>query len=122
MKFYKCNICGNVATKLDDSGVPLVCCGEVMNTMVANTTDGAGEKHVPVVSIDKDIVTVKVGEVTHPMEDKHYIPFIVVETEKGFLTSFLKPGNEPMATFKTSDKVVRVYEYCNLHGLWKVDL
>lgn len=38
-----------------------------MVELTANTTDAALEKHVPVLSIDGDILTAKVGEVAHPM-------------------------------------------------------
>ena len=35
----------------------------------------------------------------------------------------LKPGTAPTAVFNLNgDKPLAVYEYCNLHGLWKADL
>ena len=88
--------------------------------LVANTTDAAGEKHVPVVSIDGDKVVVKVGEVEHPSVPAHYIEFIVLETNTGIHTKWLKPGMKPEGVFKLVDgeKVLAAYEYCNLHGLW----
>ena len=46
LKFYKCMHCGNIAIKPFDAGVPLVCCGEKMTELTANTTDAAVEKHV----------------------------------------------------------------------------
>lgn len=60
-KFYKCAKCGNIISKYVDSGVPVVCCGEPMMELVANSTDAAGEKHVPVVEVNGNKVTVKVG-------------------------------------------------------------
>ena len=73
MKLYKCMHCGNVVEKVLDKGVPVVCCGEPMVELVANTTDAATEKHVPVLSIEGDVLTVKVGEVAHPMKEEHLI-------------------------------------------------
>ena len=121
IKFLKCSHCGNVVTYLVDKGVPLVCCGEKMTELVPNTTDAAGEKHVPVVKKEGNIVTVTVGSVEHPMLDEHYIMFIVLETKKGYQKADLKPQDKPVASFLLAedDEVVAAYEYCNLHGLWK---
>ncbi|MBQ6693055.1 MAG: desulfoferrodoxin, partial [Clostridia bacterium] len=60
-KFYICSHCGNIITKIHDSKVPVVCCGEKMEELVPNTTDAAVEKHVPVVSVEGSKVTVTVG-------------------------------------------------------------
>ena len=86
--------------------------------LIANTVDAAQEKHVPVIAVDNDIVTVKVGSVEHPSLPAHYIEFIVLVTETGMQMKWLKPGDKPEAVFKTGDKVIRAFEYCNLHGLW----
>ena len=120
MKFYICEHCGNIITKINDSGVPVVCCGEPMKELVPGATDGALEKHVPAVTIDGNTVTVQIGEVEHPMAAEHYIQFISLETEQGCQKKTLKPGDKPTAQFilADGDKPVAVYEYCNLHGLW----
>ena len=44
-----------------------------MIELVANTSDGATEKHVPQVTIEGDILTATVGSIEHPMTDDHYI-------------------------------------------------
>jgi superoxide reductase len=121
-KFYRCNHCGNVIEKHVDSKVPVVCCGEKMQELVANTVDASTEKHVPVVTkVDDCTIKVQVGSVEHPMLPEHHISFIYVETENGGMKINLK--DKPEATFCTcSDKPVAVYEYCNLHGLWKTEL
>ncbi len=120
MKFYKCETCGNIITKLNDSGVPVVCCGKPMTELVPGSVDAAQEKHVPAVTVSGNKVSVQVGEVEHPMLDEHYIQFIVLETATGFQKKTLKPGEKPVAEFLLADgeKAVAVYEYCNLHGLW----
>lgn len=89
--------------------------------LTANTTDGAYEKHVPVIEQDGNTVIVKVGSVEHPSLAEHYIEWILLETERGFQIHYLKPGMKPEAIFLTNEKVVAAYEYCNLHGLWKVE-
>lgn len=123
-KFYKCNHCGNVIVKQVDSGVPVVCCGQKMEELVANTVDASQEKHVPVVTkIDDCKIKVQVGSVEHPMVEEHHIAFIYVETENGGMRISLKVPEKPEAVFCTcNDKPVAVYEYCNLHGLWKTVL
>ena len=120
MTFYKCEHCGNIIAHINDSGVRCVCCGEEMKPLVPNTSDGAGEKHVPVIKIDGHTVTVSVGSVEHPMLDAHYIMWIMLETKDGRQRKSLKPGEKPVATFALTegDEVIAAYEYCNLHGLW----
>lgn len=123
-KFYKCNHCGNVIEKSVDSGVPVVCCGHKMEELVANTVDASQEKHVPVVTkVDDCKIKIQVGSVEHPMIEEHHIAFIYVETENGGMHISLKVNGKPEAVFCTcNDKPVAVYEYCNLHGLWKTAL
>lgn len=121
LKFYVCKHCGNIIIYVKNAGVPVICCGEKMVEIVPNTSDGAGEKHVPVVTKDGNTVTVKVGSVEHPMLDVHFIEWIALATNKGCYTKRLKPGQEPVAKFvlDADEEVVNAYEYCNLHGLWK---
>ncbi len=121
-KFYKCNTCGNVITKVVDSKVPVVCCGKPMTELVPNTVDAATEKHVPVVTwLDDKRIKVEVGSVAHPMLDEHHISFIYVETLDGGIRVDLK--DKPEAVIYVGDtKPVAVYEYCNLHGLWMTKL
>lgn len=89
--------------------------------LTANTTDGAHEKHVPVIEQNGDTVTIKVGSIEHPSLPEHYIEWILLETEQGFQIHYLKPGMKPEAAFLTNEKVKAAYEYCNLHGLWKAE-
>lgn len=121
MKFYVCNHCGNIVHFVKNKGVPVVCCGEKMSELIPGTSDGAAEKHVPEVKVDGNKVTVTVGSVAHPMQDVHYIEWVILETEKGYQKVDLKPDQAPVAEFivPEGDKPVAAYEYCNLHGLWK---
>ena len=123
MKIFKCAKCNNMISYLNKDECDVKCCGETMVELVPNTSDGAGEKHVPVISVDGKKVTVKVGEVAHPMLDAHYITWVIIETKEGSQIKYLKPGDEPQAEFvlSDSDELVAAYEYCNLHGLWKAE-
>ena len=121
-KFYKCRHCGNVIQKHVDSKVPVVCCGEPMQELIPNTVDASNEKHVPVVTrLDDCRIKVEVGSVPHPMLPEHHIAFIYVEMENGGIRIDLK--DQPEAVICTGGgKPTAVYEYCNLHGLWKTEL
>lgn len=121
MKFYICDHCGNIVEKIVDSGVPIVCCGEEMRELEPGVTDGATEKHVPVYTVDGNIVKVQIGSEKHPMLPEHYIEWIALKTKQGYQRKMLKPGEEPVVCFALcdGDEVEEVYEYCNLHGLWK---
>jgi len=123
MKFYYCRHCGNIVIYAHQSNVPVVCCGEEMQEMIPGTIDASREKHVPVISINGNLVTVKVGSVEHPMEEKHFIAFVVLETKNGYQYKALKPGDKPEAVFALipGDKPSAAWEFCNLHGLWKAE-
>lgn len=120
---YKCNACGNIVLAIHEGGGDLVCCGEEMVLMKENTVDAAVEKHVPEVTKDGDKLTVKVGSVAHPMEEKHYIEWIDVMVGDVCLTKILKPGDAPEHTFCLCglEGDISVRAYCNLHGLWKAE-
>ncbi len=122
MKFYRCAHCGNIVVYLENSGVPVMCCGQKMEEIIPGSVDAAAEKHVPVIFVSEDKVTVKVGDVPHPMLPEHHIAWIVLQTKDGFQIKNLDPAGAPEAEFSVSgDEVVAAYEYCNLHGLWKAE-
>ncbi len=122
MKFYRCSHCGNIIAFLENKGVPVMCCGQKMDEIIPGSVDAAAEKHVPVIKVDGNTVTVCVGDVAHPMTEPHHIAWIVLETEHGFQKKDLDSTGEPWAVFAlTDDKAVAAYAYCNLHGLWKQD-
>lgn len=124
MKFAICNHCGNIVTFVQDAGVKLVCCGEKMTELTANTTDAAQEKHVPVVEVNGQEVKVTVGSTLHPMTEAHLIQWVALETKEGVQIKHLTHEQAPVATFAITagDAPVAAYEYCNLHGLWKKEL
>ena len=120
-RFYICKHCGNIVTKVKDSGVPVVCCGETMTELVPGTVDASLEKHVPVYTVDGNSVHVTVGAVEHPMQPEHYIEWISLQTKQGSQHKALCPDDKPELCFTLceGDEVEAVYAYCNLHGLWK---
>ena len=123
MKFYICKHCGNLVAMINDAGVNPVCCGEKMHLLEPNTVEASGEKHVPVVSVENGVLHVNVGAVDHPMADEHHIGWVYVETDKGGMLRHLTPGSDPHAAFVLGEeKPVKVYAYCNLHGLWATEV
>ncbi len=118
-QIYKCEICGNIVEVVHVGGGQLICCNQPMDLLEENSTDAAQEKHVPVIEKSGSKVTVKIGSVTHPMEEKHYIEFIEVLADGKVYRKFLNPGDAPEATFEVEAEKVTARGYCNLHGLWK---
>lgn len=119
---YKCNICGNIAVMVHSGQGEMVCCGQPMQLLTENTVDASYEKHVPFIEVDGSTVKVRVGSVSHPMEEKHYIEWIEIIAGDRSYRAFLKPGDLPKATFVgIEDKEFTAREYCNLHGLWRAD-
>lgn len=123
-KFLFCAHCGNIVGKIYDSGVKIVCCGEEMQELVANTVDASREKHLPVVSVVDNEVTVTIGSVFHPMIAEHYISWVYLELESGGQRKCLVIGNDPVVKFALApnDKLLSVYAYCNIHGLWQTKI
>ena len=124
VRFFKCNTCGKIIELITkENNIPTICCGQPMVELKANTIDAALEKHVPVVEITDNVVNVQVGSTIHPMTKEHLISFIVVVTDKNIYRKDLTYLDEPKASFVlNNEKVLKVYEYCNLHGLWVKEL
>ncbi len=122
-KFYICEHCGNIVGLIHDSGVPLVCCGQKMTKLEPGTVEASVEKHLPVVSVEGDIVKVSVGSVLHPMTEEHNISWVYLLTDRGGQRKCLSATDEPVVEFSLkNEEPVAVYAYCNLHGLWKTDI
>ena len=119
-EIYRCTVCGNIV-EVVNPGSALSCCGQPMKIMKENTTDGAKEKHVPVIEKIEGGYKVSVGSVEHPMLPEHYIQWIELLTPTNVLRHELKPGEKHEAVFlsEADAEDVTAREYCNLHGLWK---
>jgi len=119
-QIFKCELCGNMVESVHAGGGELVCCGQPMKRFVENTVDAAREKHVPVLQKVAGGYSVKVGDVAHPMEEKHYIEWIeLIADDTQIYRKHLKPGEKAEANFKIDATEITVRAYCNLHGLWK---
>lgn len=122
-KFYICEHCGNIVGMVNDGGVPMMCCGQKMKELVPNTVEASVEKHIPVVTVENNLITVKIGSAPHPMVEEHHILWVYLKTDRGGQRKCLAVGSEPTVTFAVSDeKPLSVYAYCNLHGLWKAEI
>ena len=118
IKYYKCPVCGNIIEVVNGNVSRVKCCNQELVLLNANTEDAAVEKHVPVYEKDGEEIIVKVGEVIHPMEEKHYITFISLVTDSKVIRVDLNPGDKPEVRLPYEKDAI-IYEYCNLHGLWK---
>lgn len=122
-RFYFCKSCGNLAFMAIVSGVTPYCCGIEMEKLKENTSDGSHEKHVPVIEEKKcHSLKVRVGTSPHPMSKEHGIRFICLETTLGGIIHYLSDNDLPETSFMFEGKPKAVYAYCNIHGLWKVDV
>lgn len=118
-QIYKCSVCGNIVELVHVGGGTLVCCGKPMEELKENSTDGAVEKHVPIIEKGLNSVTIKVGSVAHPMEPEHYIEWIELLVDDKVDRQYLKPGDKPEARFNIIGHNMSARAYCNLHGLWR---
>lgn len=123
MTFCLCKHCGNLVGLINNAGVPMVCCGEKMTVLTANTVEASNEKHIPVVKVDGGLVHIEVGSVLHPMIAEHLIEWVYIQTTRGGHRKNLLAGEQPIVEFSlVNEELVAAYAYCNLHGLWKAEL
>ena len=115
---YECSVCKAVVEVVRGGGGTLVCCKQPMDLLSENTTDAAQEKHVPVIEKVEGGFKVSVGKTAHPMSRSHFIGFIDLIDDSRTTRHYLKPGEDPVATFMTDAKKVTARAWCNLHGLW----
>ncbi len=122
MTFYKCETCGNIIVYANNSGVPVFCCGEKMKPIESSV--GSTEKHIPMITYNKNEVVVSVSTISHPMTEEHYIAWIALETSKGVTVKYVREQDIARARFEIEDgeEIVAAYAYCNLHGLWSTDI
>ncbi len=124
MKYFLCNICGNLIELINIGGGKLVCCGEPMTELIPKTDDVGNEKHLPVVEVNGKVITVKIGSVEHPMTEEHYIDWISIHYNNKVQRLKLNHTEKPVAVFDIDEEydTLEVYSYCNIHGLWKKEV
>ena len=118
MYFKRCEICQELII-LKHPNDSFFCCGKQMQDILPNKEEFSFEKHIPVYSKKENQYEVRVGSVLHPMEEKHFIEWILIETKDGFSIQYLK--DQPIANF-VIEEAIAIYAYCNIHGLWKQEL
>lgn len=122
-RFFICEHCGNLVGMIHNSGVSVVCCGQKMTELVPGTVEASHEKHIPVVAVEGNTVTVAVGSVEHPMTAEHHIAWVYLQNDKGGQRKCIEVGKAPVVSFALCDeKPLAAYAYCNLHGLWKAEI
>ncbi len=122
-RFHICPQCGTIVGMIHSGGAPIFCCGKEMEVLQPNTSEGAGEKHLPVVTRQGDTVHVNVGSAAHPMTEEHSIQWVYLQTDRGGQRKCLRPDQSPEVDFAlTHETPTAAYAYCNLHGLWKTEL
>ena len=119
-KFFICEHCGNIVSVVNESGVPMMCCGQKMKQIEPGVVEASREKHIPVFEVKGNVVEVNVGSIDHPMIPEHYIEWVSLQTKAGTQLKRLEPNQAPKVCFALcdGDEVEAVYAYCNLHGLW----
>lgn len=121
--FLKCGnnilylICGNREETLK-------CLQPEGGILDSTMSEGAGEKHLPVVKREGGRLCVQIGSVEHPMTAEHSIEWVFLETKKGGQFAYLPSDGKPQAEFVLSegDEAIAAYAYCNLHGFWKTKI
>jgi len=122
-ELYRCEVCGNVVEVVNPGIVSLVCCNKPMVKLQSKKADTGVEKHLPVIEDMNGKIKVKIGSVEHPMEEKHYIVFVEVLTDKKVLRHEFKPNEKPEAIFDVNlSDVKEVREFCNVHMLWSKEI
>ena len=120
LEIYKCNICGNTVQVLLNGMGELVCCGEPMEKLEAQTENTElAEKHTP--KIEKNEHHIMVTLKHHPMTKEHYIQFIQAYSEdksKVYL-KYLKPEDVAELDITDLGEKISAIELCNIHGLWR---
>jgi len=121
-QIYRCNVCGNIISVFHTGSKSLVCCGQPMELLEAQKDETLQEKHLPVVEKTDAVIKVKVGSITHPMEEDHFIEWIQIIAGNKMNLVYLKPGINPEAEFAIVDEELIVRSYCNKHGLWETTI
>ena len=120
LNLYKCMKCNTLIQQLDESNANIECCNTKMTKIEANTFEASTEKHIPIYELSNSEIIVTIGEIEHPMEEDHYIEWISAVADNYEVTKYFTPGEMPKLVCKYVEGM-KLYAYCNKHGLWKAD-
>lgn len=113
VKFYVCPVCGNIIYSTGEAVVS--CCGIVLPVLEAESEDIMHNLRLEQVE-DEYYVNIQ-----HDMSKKHYISFIAAVKDDGCEIKKLYAEGNAEARFKISGTKYLLY-YCNVHGLFKVNI
>ncbi|PID78087.1 MAG: hypothetical protein CSB21_02155 [Deltaproteobacteria bacterium] len=123
MDVFKCVLCDNIVEVLRNGKGDLVCCGKIMEKIRENTRPYVNEKFTPVLKKTDSGLLVTVGNLDNPGNKEHFVEWIQVDTEDGkSFRKFISKGEKPCAEFPVKDENIVAGQYCNLNGLWKVEV
>ncbi len=118
MKFFICNECDKVIN-LDTDDIELKCCNKKMEEINLSNEDN----HVISLQRLGNFVNIKIDDGKHSMNNVHKIVFIIIETSEGYHKKYLNSEESLCDFILTSNEVLkRIWCYCNLHGLFMMEL
>ncbi|MEK7450083.1 MAG: desulfoferrodoxin family protein [Planctomycetota bacterium] len=144
MKMFVCSVCGHIEfneapNRCPVCGVPAEKFTEKTDALKKpadprNLTEG-DKKHIPVINVVKTCgfipggecvdVHIKVGEIIHVMEEKHYIVWLDFYIDRKFAgrVHFTPGAVNPATAFhlKVKAGTLSVIENCNIHGNWMTE-
>jgi len=124
-----CPVCAakKEAFKLDNNAIK--------KPAVPNDLSELEKKHIPQIKIAKTCglvgpgcvdANIKIGEILHPMEAKHYIMYMDIYLDGTFIARYhLSPEKlNPVLGIhlKVNSGTLAVVENCNLHGRWMTEV
>ncbi|MDH7592773.1 MAG: desulfoferrodoxin [Methanomicrobiales archaeon] len=118
LQVYRCEICGHVIEVLTVGRGTLVCCGVPMKPQMERGDGQGADRHLPVIERTEEGVKVVIGQIAHPMEERHFIHWIEVRQGDTLVRRTFRPGGRPEAEFQGMGEDAKVRVYCTLHGLW----
>lgn len=122
-KIYKCDKCNNIIMMIKDKDIPIICCGQQMRELVPTVNDSAKDKHLSEIEFIKNTLKVKISKERYPETEQHNIDWVYVETTDGAQLKYFKKDKEPELDFALTngDHPVKIYAYCNKHGLIQLE-
>ena len=112
-KIYVCPVCGNVIQTTGAAAVS--CCGVTLPPLEPEEPDQDHEIRVEMIENEYFI------SLQHPMTKEHYISFLLAISDQRMEFVKLYPEGGAEARFPING-VIKIYAYCNRHGLFALRL
>ncbi|MGI6090002.1 MAG: YfhO family protein [Saccharofermentanales bacterium] len=118
IRFYYCDACTNLVVLLNEGAGELICCDEPMELLEAKTTtDDVCDHILSVEKTDRGII-VK-ARTDHEQAADGVITWVAVVQGNRYQICF-PDQDEVDIEFILKDEPAEVYEFCTVHGLWKI--